>query len=184
MDAGSHSLGIRVKEFAMRFAPAALALSLLAAVTSSVGFSRDADPVDLRAQALLNGGREQLARGDTAAATDSFEAALAVDPGYVGTYLALGEAARRTGLQGKAIHYYRTALERDPNNLAAISGEGGAMVEKGALDKARRNLAKLEGLCGKACPDTQLLASAIARGPVPKVVSAQAVTPKPVVESN
>ncbi|WP_245647694.1 tetratricopeptide repeat protein [Novosphingobium lentum] len=168
----------------MRFAPAALALSLLAAVTSSIGYTKNADPVDPRAQSLLDNGRALLARGDTAAATDSFEAALAVDPGYIGTYLALGDAARHSGLQGKAIHYYRVALDRDPNNLAAISGEGGAMVEKGALDKARRNLAKLEGLCGKTCSETQVLASTIARGPLPKVVSAQAVTPKPVVEAN
>ncbi|MFX8903237.1 hypothetical protein ABTM99_20290, partial [Acinetobacter baumannii] len=79
--------------------------------------------------------------------------------------------------------YYREALERDPNNIGAISGEGAAMVEKGAIDKARGNLARLQGLCGRACPETDQLAAAIARGPAPRVVSAETVKPQPVVES-
>lgn len=168
----------------MRYSPVAAALSLALAVTGSMGSARVGDEIDPRAQALIASGRAALAQGDVNAATDSFEAALTVDPGYVGTYIALGEAARRAGLQGKAIHYYREALERDPNNIGAISGEGTAMVEKGAIDKARGNLARLQGLCGRACPETDLLAAAIARGPAPRVVSADAIKPQPVVESN
>ena len=56
-------------------------------------------------------------------AIDTFEAALAIDPGNTDVYLELGEAARNQGLQGKAIHYYREALKREPNNFAALSGE-------------------------------------------------------------
>ena len=74
------------------------------------------------------------------------------------------EAARQQGLQGKAIRYYRDALERDPGNFAAISGEGAALVEKGALEKAKKNLAKLQSLCGDQCPETVALQSTIARG--------------------
>ncbi|WP_226016809.1 lipopolysaccharide assembly protein LapB [Novosphingobium sp. FKTRR1] len=168
----------------MRYTPVAAALSLVLAVTGSMGSARVGDPVDPRAQALIYDGRAALAQGDVNRATDSFEAALAVDPGYIGTYLALGDAARRAGLQGKAIHYYREALERDPNNIGAISGEGAAMVEKGAIDKARGNLARLQGLCGRACPETDQLAATIARGPAPRVVSADTIKPQPVVESN
>ena len=172
----------------MRFYPAALALSLLAGVTASMGTAKSVDPVDPRAQALLQTGRQFLAQGRLSEATDQFEAALTIEPGYVGTFLALGEAARRDGLQGKAIHYYRIALNRDPNNLAALSGEGGALLEKGAVEKARRNLARLEGLCGKGCPETQELSALIARGPQPTVLSAEAVltdpTPQPTVETN
>lgn len=168
----------------MRYMPAAIALSLLVAVTGSVGSARIGEPTDPRARVLLDTGRGMLARGDVEAATDSFEAALAVDPGSPDAYLALGDAARSAGLQGKAIHYYREALNRDPNNIAALSGEGGAMAEKGALDKAKGNLARLEGLCGKTCPETEQLASVIAKGPIAKVVSADAVKPEPKVESN
>ena len=168
----------------MRYFPAALALSLALAVTGSMGQARILDPVDPRAADLLTSGRAALARGDVDSATDAFESALAVDPGYAGTLVALGDAARKAGLQGKAIHYYRVALERDPNDLSAIAGEGGAMAEKGAMGKARANLARLEGLCGKACPETRVLSDAIAKGPNPKVVSADAVKPQPVAQAN
>lgn len=168
----------------MRYFPAALALSLALAVTGSMGQARMLDPVDPRAADLLANGRAALAHGDVEAATDAFESALAVDPGHAGTLIALGDAARKAGLDGKAIHYYRVALERDPNDMAAIAGEGSAMAEKGALDKARANLARLEGLCGKNCAETRLLADAIARGPAPKLVAADTVKPQPVAQSN
>ena len=174
----------RLWESLMRYLPVAIALSLLVAVTGSAGSARVGEATDPRARSLLDTGRSLLAHGDVDAATDSFEAALAIDPGNPGAYLALGDAARSAGLQGKAIHYYRQALARDPNNLAALSGEGGAMAEKGALDKAKGNLARLEGLCGRACPETEQLAGVIAKGPIAKVVSADAVKPEPEVESN
>lgn len=168
----------------MRYAPVALALSLVVGITGSMGSARMAAPANPRVEMLLKDGRAALAKGDVMAATDSFEAAFAIDPASIPALLALADAARREGMQGKAIHYYREALERDPNNVVAISGEGGAMVEKGALEKARRNLTRLEGLCGKGCAETAELSAAILRGPAPKVVSAEAIKPEPKIESN
>src|SRR6478735_5980756 len=147
-----HPDGTALKEFVMRYTPAALALSLLAAVTASVSYGAERQP-DPRAATLVTEGRSELAAGQVQAAIDSFEAALAIDPAYTAIYLELADAARASGLQGKAIHYYREALERDPNNLAAISGEGEALLEKGAVEKARRNLAQLETLCGNQCAE-------------------------------
>lgn len=172
-----------LKDFVMRYYPAAVALSLLAAVTTSMGQAAPYEP-DARAAMLAAEGRVALQAGDTQAAIDSFEAALVVDPGYSEIYLELADAARKDGLQGKAIHYYREAQEREPGNLAAISGEGEALVEKGALEKAKRNLAKLETLCGRGCTETQTLAAAIAAGPSPQILTAEAVTPDPVVTNN
>jgi Tfp pilus assembly protein PilF len=173
-----------MKELLMRYFPVALALSLALAVSGSMGQARGTDPIDPRAGQLLAAGRMALAHGDIDAATDAFESALVVDPGYPGTLVALGDAARKAGMPGKAIHYYRVALDRNANDLAALGGEGGAMAEKGALAKARDDLTRLEGLCGKACPEARALTDAIARGPAPKVVSAEAVKPQPVVQSN
>ncbi|MGE5952554.1 MAG: tetratricopeptide repeat protein [Qipengyuania vulgaris] len=157
----------------MRFAPAAAALSLALAMTASVsvGQSREPDP---RAAMLIAQGEAALEAGDTQGAIDSYEAALAVDPGYTPIFLHLAEAARENDLQGKAIRYYREALMRDPDNLAAIAGEGAAMAEKGALEKARLNLAKVQSLCGESCPETRELASAIAAGPRQPVMTAEA----------
>lgn len=172
-----------LKEFVMRYTPAALALSLLVAVTASVGYGAERAP-DPRAAALVQEGRSQLEAGQTQEAITSFEAALAVDPGYAAVYLDLADAVRKDGLQGKAIHYYREALEHDPDNFAAISGEGEALVEKGALAKARRNLAKLESLCGSSCSETRELAMAIESGPTETVLTAEAVSPDAVVTQN
>ncbi|MEL6530726.1 MAG: tetratricopeptide repeat protein [Pseudomonadota bacterium] len=148
----------------MRFAPAAAALSLFLATTASVTSAQDREP-DARAAALIQQGQASLKAGETQAAIDAFEAALAVDPGYTPIFLELADAARQDGLQGKAIRYYREALNRDPGNFAAISGEGAALVEKGALEKAKRNLARLQSLCGTNCPETLALQTSIAAGP-------------------
>ena len=148
----------------MRFAPAAVALSLFLATTASVSTVQDLTP-DPRAEALIAQGQASLNAGETQAAIDAFEAALAVDPAYTPIFLKLAEAARADKLQGKAIAYYREALARDPGNFAAISGEGAALVEKGALEKAKLNLARLQSKCGSTCPETVALASRIEAGP-------------------
>ena len=168
----------------MRYTPVALALSLLAAVTASTGFSAPPQALDPRAGALLVQARSALASGQTDLAIDAYEAALTIQPGYVPILLGLADATRHQGMQGKALHYYREALEADPQNLQAISGEGAALVEKGAVDKARRNLTRLQGLCGDTCEATRLLAAAIAKGPAPKVVTADSIKPQPVVTDN
>lgn len=166
----------------MRYYPAAIALSLVVAVTASAGFSAaPPQPLDPRAAALVAEGRAALGSGNVDQAIDAFESALAVQPGEPAIFLDLAEATRRQGLQGKALHYYREVLERDPQNVAAIAGEGAAMVEKGAIEKAKRNLVRLQGLCGDKCAATQSLAAALAKGPAPVLVSAEAVKPEPVV---
>ncbi len=160
----------------MRFAAPAAALSLALAVSASMGVAadREADP---RAAVLVAEGRAALEAGQPQKAIDAFEAALTVDPGHTPIYLDLAEAARREGLQGKAIRYYREALSRDPDNFAAISGEGEALLEKGAIEKAKANLATLRAKCGSSCPETRDLALAIQQGPQPRVLTAEAVMP-------
>lgn len=172
------------KDLLMRYTPVALALSLLAVVTSSVSFSAPPRPLDPRASALQAQGRAELSAGRVDSAIDAYEAALTVQPGSTAILLDLAEATRRQGMQGKALHYYRQALAAEPSNLLAISGEGAALAEKGALEKARRNLARLQGLCGSNCKATRELSAAIANGPPPRMVSAEAVKPEPVVSEN
>jgi Tfp pilus assembly protein PilF len=175
---------LSAKDLLMRYTPVALALSLLAAVTASVSYSAPPDQLDPRAVTLLEQGRSELAAGRSDAAVDAFEAALTVQPGSISVLLNLAEATRRQGMQGKALHYYREALESDPKNLAAISGEGAALAEKGAVEKARRNLTRLKGLCGDNCDATRQLSAAIAKGPSPRVLTAEAAKPEPVVSEN
>lgn len=167
----------------MRFGPAALSLCLAFGLTASITQADD-QVANQRAAVLIAEGQSALANGQPQKAIDAFEAALAVDPAYTPVYLHLAEAARREGLQGKAIRYYRDALKRDPENFAAISGEGEALVEKGAIEKARLNLSKLKSLCGAGCSETRQLATAISRGPQPQILRAEAVLPDAQVTQN
>ena len=167
----------------MRFAPAGLSLSLALALTSSVAWTAAPVPLEPRAAALVGEGRSALAAGNPDAAIDAFEAALAVQPGAPQITLELAEATRRQGLQGKALHYYREAIERDPRNFPAIAGEGLALIDKGAVEKARRNLVRLQTACGGNCPETRQLATALAARSAERVVSAEAIKPEPVVSN-
>lgn len=168
----------------MRYTPAALALSLLAAVTASVSISTPPVPLDPRAALLVADGRKALVNGDANAAIDAYEAALVIQPGHIAILLNLAEATRKQGMQGKALRYYREVLEAEPGNVFAISGEGQALVEKGAVERARRNLARLEQICGSNCVPAKDLAAAIAQGPAPQIVTADAVQSKLTVSAN
>lgn len=167
----------------MRYMPAAVALSVALALVSSVGHGAPHQP-EPRAAALAEQGRSLLASGNIDGAIDNFEAALTIDPGFSDVFLGLAEAARAQNLQGKAIRYYREALSRDPGSLSALAGEGAALAEKGAMEKARRNLARLETLCGSDCEQVEVLNQAIARGPVAPVQTAEAVPVESPVATN
>ncbi|WP_068087967.1 tetratricopeptide repeat protein [Novosphingobium rosa] len=145
----------------MRYAPVALVLSALAALTASAGQSATPEVLDPRAAALEAQGKMALAAGDLDRATDGFEAALAISPGSAVLVMDLADVARHQAMPGKALHYYRAVLARDPANLDALAGEGQALAQKGAFDKAKRNLARLEAICGDGCPPARNLASAL-----------------------
>ena len=69
----------------------------------------------------------------------------------------------------------RSTLE--PNDLSALTGQGEALVERGAVERAKQNLARIKSVCKAACPQAQTLASVIAKGPPPQIVTAQAPEP-------
>lgn len=169
----------------MRYSPAAAALALLVSVTASSGQGAPPVPLDPRAATLVAQGRADLQAGKVNESVDSFESALTIQPGHVTIYLNLGEATRKQGMHGKALHYYREALKLDPDNQQAIAGEGEALVEKGAVEKARRNLARLEQICGTmGCAAASQLTAAIERGPAPQIVTADQIEAKPEVSAN
>lgn len=164
----------------MRFTPIALAAVLaLASVATSIQAQRPDDQVDPKSLALLAQGKTQLAAGQLETATDTIETALAVDPRNRAAYDALGDVARARGLPGLAYRHYREALLLDPNDVVALRGQGEAMVTKGALIKARDNLAKIRKICrNAACPDATALAAVIARGAPQAAMATPAVASK------
>lgn len=107
-----------------------------------------------RAQAALD-------QGKTQAAIDQFEAALALDPGNVMAYIGLGRAHAKADLSGKAVRYYREALNIDPNDLIALEEQGAVLAERGATQRAQINLARIRTICKSECLHATRLASTI-----------------------
>ncbi len=164
----------------MRFLPVAAALSLaLAAVSSGVQSQRPDDQINPRSIALVASGEAARRAGNHSAAIDAFETALAVDPRNRAAFVGLGKVAQAQALPGKAIRYYKDALTLDPADLAALAAQGDAMVQRGALDRAKANLAKIRTLCKAECPPAAMLAASIAKGPPPPVITAQATDKVP-----
>lgn len=169
-------------ELIMRFSPAALALSLVLATVSSVSYSQSADvEIKQRSVQYMGLGEKAQKNGNFELATDFYETALAVDPRNGSAFIALAQIARVQGLPGKAIRFYREALILDPNNLDALAGQGEALVQRGAVEKAKLNLSRIETLCRTKCAQNDQLARVITKSESAPVMSAAAVTPKPKV---
>ncbi len=173
------------REMLMRFTPAAVILASAFALTASASLGQKSSAptgyVDARAAGWSAKGAAALEAGNLSAARDAYETAMLLAPGDVGNYLAMARIARAEKLPGLAIKFYVDALRIDPQNQAAMQGQGLAMVEKGAMESARETLAKLEALCKGDCPAAQPLAAAVKAGP-PKVIAVEDVKLKPEAE--
>ncbi len=146
----------------MRFSPAAIALSLTLAVMSSVSITAQSNnEIDARSIALLKTGDQEASAGRVDSAIDWYESALAVDPRNRAAYVAMARAVKTQGLNGKAIGFYKEALELEPNDQIALAGQADAFIAKGALEQARKNIARLKTLCRTNCATAENLSLAI-----------------------
>jgi tetratricopeptide (TPR) repeat protein len=165
-------------ETMMRLTPIAFASAIALATFASAGQGqRPDDQVDPRSAALVAQAQGHSAAGRHNEAIDLLESALAVDPRNRAAFIALARIAQAQRLPGKAIRLYASALQIDPNDVAALGGQGEAYVQRGAVDRARRNLERLRTLCGASCPQAATLAAAIERGPPPEALAAQRPAP-------
>jgi len=165
------------KELLMRLTPIAFAAAIVAGTMASAGHGQRPDTqIDARSAAMAQQAQAALTAGRHDEATDLYETALAVDPRNRAAYLGLARVAQAQRLPGKAIRLYQDALTIEPNDLNALAGQGEAYVQRGAVDRARRNLTRVQELCGRnACPQATSLAAVIQRGP--PVEAAQASPP-------
>jgi len=158
----------------MRLTPIALTAAILLATVGSAGQGQKPDDqIAARSVALTQQAQALAGQGRFQDATDLLETALAVDPRNRQAYIALGRAAQGEKLPGKAIKFYLEALKLEPNDLTALQGQGEALVQRGAVERAKRNLERIRALCKGACPQATTLAAAIAKGPPPEVLTAQ-----------
>jgi Tfp pilus assembly protein PilF len=170
-------------EMLMRLTPIALSIALALATMASAGHGqRPDDQIDARSLALLQQGQALTASGQLSQAIDVLESALVIDPRNRGAYVALARVAQAQKLPGKATRLYGEALKLEPNDVGALAGQGEALVQRGAVERAKRNLERIKGLCRTECPQAITLAAVIAKGPPPEVVTAQA--PAPTMQKN
>lgn len=161
----------------MRFSSVAVAAALtLTSLSASLSGQRPDDEIDPRSVQLTEQARGARAAGNLEGATDLLETAVTVDPRNRPAFLLLAQVADQRDLPGKAIRLYREALLLEPNDTAALRGQGEALVRKGAVNRAQDNLSKIRTLCKGACPDAQRLAGVIAKGP--PITTAAAAQPK------
>jgi Tfp pilus assembly protein PilF len=165
----------------MRFTSVSVALALAAvSISTSLHGQRPDDQIDPRSMALVERAKAARAAGNLSGANDLLESATVVDPRNRQAFVLLAEVARQQDLPGKSIRFYREALTIEPNDAAALAGQGQALVDKGAVSKARENLAKIKTLCGaKPCGEATRLAAAIAKGPPVTATAQQSVAPAP-----
>jgi hypothetical protein len=77
----------------------------------------------------------------------------------------MARVAQKEKLFGKAIRFTNKALALEPGDRDALAVQGEAMVELGAVPRAKDNLAKLQKLCPSGCQQLAMLSAAISRGP-------------------
>lgn len=158
----------------MRLIPIVLSAAIAAATMASAGQGqRPDDQIDPRSTALVEQAWAATDAGRQEEANDMLETALVVDPRNRAAYIALGRVAQAQRLPGKAVRYYADALRLEPNDVNALAGQGEAYVQRGAVERARRNLERVRTLCGNPCPQAQQLAAVIQRGPPAEVLAAQ-----------
>ncbi len=164
----------------MRFTPASIALAAVLATVSSVGLSQKPDnQINPQSIEWQKAGEAARRAGNLNGATDALESALAVDPRNRAAYVELAEVARAQGLQGKAIRLYKEALLLDPTDVVALAGQGEAMMEKGAVARAKEVLAQAQKLCKADCAPVSKLSAAIQKGPPAVAMTDKSAVPAP-----
>ncbi len=160
---------------------AGLVLASLPTASDAQRADNDILPISI---ALQEQGVKAQGAGDLDAAIDAYEAALAADPRNRSAIVALAQVARAQGLPGKAIGLYREALILEPNDIVALTGQGEALADKGALELAREKLAEAKRVCAEKCPQVAALEKTINTSAEKKVVAAEALIPKTVVTTS
>ena len=136
-----------------------------AMLVAPLASQRPDDQIHPRSVELMRQGETLLGSGKFVEADDALEASLAVDPRNRTAFVVMARVAQKQRLFGQAIRFTNKALALEPRDLDALAVQGEAMVELGAVARAKVNLAKLQKLCVSGCPQVATLNAVIARGP-------------------
>lgn len=78
----------------------------------------------------------------------------------------IGYSYRKLGNAQLASLWYERALKADANHVRTWQYYGLWQIEQGNREQAKYHLGKIEGLCGKGCPEYRSLAAALSMGQV------------------
>ena len=112
---------------------------------------------------LYEAGRTLALAGNYENALDSLNAIRDKNDAMVLTMI--GYSERKSGNYDTGLAYYAKALAIEPMNVNTHEYLGEAYAEKGQIDLAKAELAKVEAVCGTTCEQYQDLAKAIAGEP-------------------
>lgn len=143
------------------FTPSRLFLAAALLVLPNLA-QASATVVNAESQRLMQDANAQLSARQATAAADLYEAALAADPKNVSAYIGLGRVYESLGLPGKALSFYREALEVEPNNLDALEAQAAGLVGKGKLPQAQVNLDRIRKVCKSDCAPARRISTLIA----------------------
>ncbi len=97
-------------------------------------------------------------------ALDLYEAAMLANPASAVPFVGMARTYEGLGLPGKALRYYREALDINPNDVSVLESQAMLMIAKGNVEKARTGLARIKKLCAKtACPSVARVDAALAK---------------------
>jgi len=116
-------------------------------------------------QRWLASGRASAEAGKHLVARKSLEKAIVADPANALALAWLGVSCQKLGDAEAAEKYFRIALEVEPDNRTVVLMAGKADLSAGEMADAKEKLARLQRLCGAACPETQELNQLIASSP-------------------
>lgn len=116
--------------------------------------SSDATASYLEAKALVDAGSYAVALPMLMQLTKA-------EPQNADAWNLLGFSHRKLGEIDAAGQAYEVALKLNPNHLGALEYQGEFFIQTGAVDKAKANLATLQGLCGD-CEEYKDLSKALA----------------------
>jgi Flp pilus assembly protein TadD len=141
-----------------------LAAGMLAlAATHAADYGQPATPAAATAPAdPLAGARGLIGQAKWREAIDELRR---VDrPGSADWNNLMGYAHRKQAQPDLAAaqRYYDVALRLDPKHRGALEYSGELMLMKNDLSGAKARLSSLEAVCGKSCPETEQLKTAIA----------------------
>jgi Flp pilus assembly protein TadD len=105
--------------------------------------------------------RADIQAKDWADAIDKLKLIIADNSNNADAYNLLGYSYRNLGDLKRAQQAYVKALKLDPNHTGALEYQGVLYVMLGEIDKAKANLAKIEGICGTTCEEYEDLDKAI-----------------------